>query len=918
MNIKNQSLLQYNERSWAIELISAINLLISDGDVIQHAGGEYSLLKEKDLTLFPDIILFGNSSTGSVLQGWELKFPDTPIDDGELLINAEEKANRLGLDSFLVWNVSFADLYVRNKEDSKFSFYKRLYECNVKLTRNDVENRQDIWRDALKKILVQLNTFLKTGIILGTDAKKIFEQGDFIDGILKCHSKVKEYIERKSIKDNRLRAKIEKWWKYVSNSFADDNPFSPLAYTVLLSWINKFVFLNVIKAYKKADRLDPFTQQTTIDDALHFFAEFSQADIPSTPFDYLVPEKEWDELLSFNEFLSSIEFTKISNDVLSNIIKSITLSSIKKAAGLFVTPEPLAFLLVELSLRDSTDYAIDPFCGTGTIVNAILATKTQANIPGAVVAETTWGSDKFSFPVQVSTMAVFSPEILDRVLNIFVSDALDLALGKEVYLTNPKDGSRIKKILPLFSSIISNLPFIEFERINDFNSAVKNRMTLFYKKHNVTENNQLVSRSDFYAYIPFVLYDLLKPNGTLGIVTSNSWLSTDWGIRFRKLLMQFYNIDYVVLSAKGKWFKDADVVTSILVCSKKIINTSQKCKTTFVLTKQSLYDNFDPHDTAVSILSSDYRDDSISLAAWDYNTIKEIDSYNFGWMPFFTDLSWFLNCKKFFIPLKKIFSVSRGERRGWDNLFILSIKDAKKADQRFLKPHLKTLSGHYSLTLSNPDSYAFVCNIPPEELELQENEFAKKRIDSFRNIRNGTGRLLPDVLRSNNCEWYQFKIKAYADYVLCINPDSRHNFIRVMLDDLSVNQRVICLSCKIDEDKDFMHALLNTTISMLMIEMIGFGRGLGVLDLSSKKIENGFYILDPHYFNQESRHRIMNAFNPLLQRDAKAIPEELSSDDRRYFDFVVLSELGVDAEKYQGIIYHQLMTLYCIRKSVFE
>ena len=242
---------------------------------------------------------------------------------------------------------------------------------------------------------------MKTGIILGSDAKKIFENGDFIDSILRCHNKVKEYIEKKSAKDNRLKAKIEKWWKYVSKSFADDNPFSPLSYTILLSWINKFVFLNIIKAYKKIEGLDSFTQQTTIDEALHFFTEFSQADIPSTPFDYLVPEKEWNELLSFHEFLSSIEFTKISNDILSNIIKSITLSSIKKAAGLFVTPEPLAFLLVELSLRDLTDHAIDPFCGTGTIVNAILATKSQANIPGAMVAETTWGSDKFSFPVQV-------------------------------------------------------------------------------------------------------------------------------------------------------------------------------------------------------------------------------------------------------------------------------------------------------------------------------------------------------------------------------------------------------------------------------------------------------------------------------------------------------------------------------------
>ena len=174
MNIKNPSKPQYNERAWAIDLISAINRSVSEEDIIQRAGGEYSLPEDRNTTLFPDVLLFGNLLNGSVLQGWELKFPDTAINDSELLQNAEEKANRLGLDSFLVWNVAIADLYVRDKTNQRFVFYERLYENRVITTRDDVEKSQDIWIDALKKIIKQIKSFLSKVIILGTDEKKIF------------------------------------------------------------------------------------------------------------------------------------------------------------------------------------------------------------------------------------------------------------------------------------------------------------------------------------------------------------------------------------------------------------------------------------------------------------------------------------------------------------------------------------------------------------------------------------------------------------------------------------------------------------------------------------------------------------------------------------------------------------------------
>jgi len=100
----------YNERSWAIDVISEINLYIANKSWnFKSAGGESTISYEKS-SLFPDILIFKDQSKNIILQGWELKMPDTPINDAELIGNAIKKANILKRNSFLLWNVKSAGI----------------------------------------------------------------------------------------------------------------------------------------------------------------------------------------------------------------------------------------------------------------------------------------------------------------------------------------------------------------------------------------------------------------------------------------------------------------------------------------------------------------------------------------------------------------------------------------------------------------------------------------------------------------------------------------------------------------------------------------------------------------------------------------------------------------------------------------
>jgi len=106
----------YNERSWAIDVISAIEVFLANKSWhFKGAGGESTISNNKK-SLFPDILLFKDQTKDIIVQGWELKMPDTQINDAELISNAIKKAQILKRDSFVLWNVKSAVLYVRNGE----------------------------------------------------------------------------------------------------------------------------------------------------------------------------------------------------------------------------------------------------------------------------------------------------------------------------------------------------------------------------------------------------------------------------------------------------------------------------------------------------------------------------------------------------------------------------------------------------------------------------------------------------------------------------------------------------------------------------------------------------------------------------------------------------------------------------------
>lgn len=113
------TVIRRNERSWAIELISKINTIATDNDlIIKRAGGESTISTGRGNTMFPDVVLYGNNEQNIILQGWELKMPDVPIEDETFIKDAQRKAIALNLNSCLIWNFTYAVLYIREQHNT--------------------------------------------------------------------------------------------------------------------------------------------------------------------------------------------------------------------------------------------------------------------------------------------------------------------------------------------------------------------------------------------------------------------------------------------------------------------------------------------------------------------------------------------------------------------------------------------------------------------------------------------------------------------------------------------------------------------------------------------------------------------------------------------------------------------------------
>jgi len=264
------------------------------------------------------------------------------------------------------------------------------------------------------------------------------------------------------------------------------------------------------------------------------------------------------------------------------------------------------------------------------------------------------------------------------------------------------------------------------------------------------------------------------------------------------------------------------------------------------------------------------------------------------------------------VPVRNLFQIRRGERRGWDKMFYPAAGHGIEAE--YIRPVLKNPREVRRYT-ATARSEAFSCSRTIEELQRAEHTGALKWIRRFENGVNKSGRPLTESLARSGMHWYEMGTDALADLVMPLNFGNRL-FVSRLSSAAFVNQRLIRFNAKDGVDLILCHALLNSAISLFMIEGMGFGRGQGALDLNKDRIEKFMHVLDPNQLKEKQVERIKAAFAPLMQRNLLEVADELGASDRKKFDATVIDVFNLKSSC--DHIYESLIRLVEIRQTAIE
>lgn len=903
----NGGAVTYNERSWAIDLIGHLKHLATwDNRSIKDAGGEQTV-KAEGSSLFPDVLLFGDRATARILQGWELKMPDTGIDDAEFREKAETKARALGLDSFLLWNVSHAHLYIRDVDTDAFVCSHAWSDLADITTRTAVVRNRARWEALAETIFGYLNDLFDRGTLQGRQFIDAYRSGGVTALIMENAGQVAEALVEASKRDSALRAGMILWWNRYQAEYAGGTMEQVLAQAVIFNWIGKILFGHILREKDvRAQRVATIgDEETNPEKALDLFRQLSEDCNFWTIFSDsiglgLIPNGVWEQLKQFNRLLSDLRVGSVDQGQLSNILEATVEVAVRKLRGQYPTPIELARLLVNLCVRNTVDdRVLDPCCGSGTIARAAMEQKLGANVAPARVAATVFAGDQDPQAVQIATFALAKPSLINIPLRIYQHDAFALKPDTQIGFRNPTNGEVFTEALGQFQAITSNLPFVAQEGRKQYGNALDLVVATMGE-----EGERFTRRADVAAYLPFSLHPLLADGGRLGVIITNAWLGTDWGDAFYNLLGRYYDLKCVVTSGAGRWFQNSKVVTNILIMEKKADTDQPSGDIKFVVLKRPLKELAE--DGAVQIAAAQIelgqmQNDTMTIRAVGKADLAWFRTLGLGGNAQFVDCDWIKTLP--LIPLKSLFKVRRGERRGMNELFYPA--PGHKIEPEYIKPLAKSPVNFKRLRCPAAQE-AFSCSLTKDELTALGHTGALNWIRRFETAKT------IDKLQTDRLMWYEMKADTLTELVMFINYGDRL-FVGRVDPPAFADQRLVRLESIGAVDIDLAHALLNSTIAMFIIEGMGFGRGLGALDLNKDRIEDFMHVLDPYHLNPAGISSIKTAFAPLLARDILDVADELKQADRQVFDDAVITAFGLNIDRQR--IYDALLLLVKIRQT---
>lgn len=566
----------------AAKVIFASDLTSPFADArIEGYGSGAQKRKRKDLRIF--------GKGGKLALTGEVKLPGTiegrsPY-DGDVVQDAQTKADNANVQYFFTWNVNTFVLWDRYRQDVPL-LERRVREwTSARYFRSpdDVgrpENLKYITDEFLPGVLSEVGE-----IFSGRLTNWEMAPDDIFIRSLESHlawpaDLTRVYLAEQAEKSRAFDSRLQQWmaaqsWQFVRGTaelWAE--ALDRAARTVVYVLANRLIFyqalrarfpdLPVLRVRGKTPAETYSALQRTFERAVERTGDYEPLFYPHERDDWAGPlifahPQAADAWRGALRGIESYDFSHISSDIIGRIFQRLISPEERHRWGQHFTGDDVVDFINAFCIRGANDKILDPACGSGSFLVRAYYRKQHLKINKSHVEllSELFGSDIALYPAHLATLNLAAREIRDEVNypRIVRKNFFEITQEKP-FCSLPNGDDTVDIVLPQLDAIVGNPPYVRQEKIG---------------KDTKTKIGQLIAgrwpgiklsgRSDLHCYFwPAAAY-FLKEGGYFGFLTSSSWLDVEYGFPLQRWILENFAIVAVCESDAEPWFEDARVKT---------------------------------------------------------------------------------------------------------------------------------------------------------------------------------------------------------------------------------------------------------------------------------------------------------------------------------------------------------------------
>jgi len=265
------------------------------------------------------------------------------------------------------------------------------------------------------------------------------------------------------------------------------------------------------------------------------------------------------------QYLDGIGLERIG-DVIGYVYEEIINPEERHQLGEFYTPHGVAELIAKWCIRSQSDIVLDPGSGSGTFLveayRRLYEINTGRKLEGFAeedihkqIIEQLYAIDIDEFACHLSAINISARNVLhpSSNLNIIHSDLFNPEFKppykvKAYYRVITPKGENVREIIiPVVDCIVGNPPYTRWVEIPERTQEyIRQRLGDLMRKYGLTPQVRRGLEPPIYVFWVMNAERFLKDGGRLGMIISNLWLQTDYGVKFANYLLDHFRVCAVI------------------------------------------------------------------------------------------------------------------------------------------------------------------------------------------------------------------------------------------------------------------------------------------------------------------------------------------------------------------------------------